>query len=111
MLKEAGVDLNGVFMNADSGFDTEAVHLKCADIAIQANIYQNIRNKKEASDEYCYFDEELYKRRFVIKRMNAWLDSFKALLVRFETRVNNWMALHFLAFSVWMCRKIPNVKY
>lgn len=111
VLKEAGVDLNGVFMNADSGFDTEALHQKCADTGIEANIYQNIRNKKEDSDAYRYFDEELYKRRFVIERMNAWLDSFKALLIRFETRVNNWMALHFLAFTVWICRKIPNVKY
>lgn len=111
VLKEAGIDLNGVFMNADSGFDTETLHQKCADVGIEANIYQNIRNKKQDSEEYRYFDEELYKRRFVIERMNAWLDSFKALLIRFETCVNNWMALHFLAFTVWMCRKIPNVKY
>ena len=98
-------------MNADSGFDTELVHEKCADVGIEANIYENVRNKKEGSDEYRYFDEQLYKRRYVIERMNAWLDTFKALLVRFEVRVKNWMALHFLAFTVWMCRKIPNVKY
>lgn len=32
-----------------------------------------------------YFDNELYKRRFKIEKANAWLDSFQALLVRFET--------------------------
>jgi transposase len=111
VLIQAGIDLSGVFMNADSGFDAEVLQEKCADVGIEANIYQNVRNKQEGCDEYRYFDEELYKRRYVIERMNAWLDSFKALLVRFETRVKNWMALHFLAFTVWMCRKIPNVKY
>lgn len=45
VLTEAGINLNSVFMNADSGFDTAQVHQKCADIGIEANIYQNIRNK------------------------------------------------------------------
>ena len=52
-----------------------------------------------------------YKRRYMIERINAWLDSLKTLLANFKTRVKNGMALHFLAFTVWMCRKIPNVKY
>ena len=103
--------LRGVFMNADSGFDAQVVHKKCEDAGIEANIHHNTRNTQQLDEQYRYFDERLYKRRFVIERMNAWLDSFKALLIRFETRVKNWMALHFLAFTVWMCRKTPNVKY
>lgn len=97
-------------MNADSGFDTELVYKKCAAVGIEANIYQNVKNKKESSDEHRYFNEQLYKRRYVIERMNAWLDSFKALLARFEVCVKNRMALHFLAFTVWMCRKTLNGK-
>jgi hypothetical protein len=42
--------------------------------------------------------------------MNAWLDAFKALLIRFETKLNHWMALHFLAFTVLLSRKLPIVK-
>ena len=37
----------------------------------------------------------------------AWLDSFKTLLVRYETNVENWLAFHFLAFTVLLLRKIP----
>ncbi|MBE7173075.1 MAG: IS5 family transposase [Williamsia sp.] len=110
VLVEAGVSLEGVFMNADSAFDAQVVHQKCEEAGIEANIYHNTRNTQRLEQEYRYFDELLYKRRYVIERMNAWLDSFKALLVRYETRVKNWMALHFLAFTVWLCRKPPNVK-
>jgi transposase len=111
VLREADVDLRGVFMNADSGFDAQALRQKCADREIEANIEVNNRNnKEEQSEDYVYFDEQLYKRRFVIERMNAWIDSFKALLIRFETSVKAWMQLHFLAFSVILCRKFLNVK-
>jgi transposase len=109
VLKEAGVDLQGVFMNADSGFDAQTLREKCSEKQIEANIEVNERNNKEEPLwDYLYFDELLYKRRFVIERMNAWIDSFKALLIRFETSVKAWMGLHFLAFSVLLCRKIVN---
>jgi transposase len=109
VLQEADVDLSGVFMNADSGFDAQKLREKCSEKQIEANIDINERNNKEQlSDKYVYFDELLYKRRFVIERMNAWIDSFKALLIRFETTTKAWMALHFLAFAVILCRKMTN---
>jgi transposase len=109
VLQEADVDLSGVFMNADSGFDAQKLREKCSEKQIEANIDINERNNKEQlPDKYVYFDELLYKRRFVIERMNAWIDSFKALLIRFETTTKAWMALHFLAFAVILCRKMTN---
>ena len=109
VLQEADVDLSGVFMNADSGFDAQKLREKCSEKQIEANIDINERNNKEQlPDKYVYFDELLYKRRFVIERMNAWIDSFKALLIRFETTTKAWRALHFLAFAVILCRKMTN---
>ncbi|WP_206106567.1 IS5 family transposase [Ilyomonas limi] len=109
LLSEADVDLKGVFMNADSGFDAQVLREQCSEKQIEANIEVNERNQKQAlSTDYVYFDDLLYKRRFVTEKMNAWIDSFKALLIRFETSVKAWMALHFIAFSVLLCRKIPN---
>ena len=64
----------------------------------------NPRNNPQ--EDYQYFDEELYKRRTVIERANAWLDSFKALLIRFETLVTTWVAFHLIAFAVIFIRKI-----
>lgn len=104
-LKEAGIETEGLFLNADAGFDSEKFRSLCSKMKIEANIDFNPRNG-QASGEYAYFDEQLFKRRTVIERANAWLDSFKALLIRFETKATHWLALHLLAFSVLFIRKI-----
>ncbi len=53
-----------------------------------------------------YLMNLLYKCRFVIERTNAWLDAFKALLVRFETNKIHWKALNLLAFTVILLRQL-----
>lgn len=109
LLSEAGLEVDGLFLNADAGFDSEAFRRLCTELKIEANIAFNPRNGTQA-EQYVYFDEELYKRRNVVEQAQAWLDSFKALLVRFETKASNWMALHFLAFTVLFIRKINKVE-
>lgn len=104
-LKEAGIETEGLFLNADAGFDSEGFRTLCSEMKIEANIDFNPRNRK-TNEEYIYFDQQLFKRRKVIEHANAWLDSFKALLIRFETKALHWRALHFLAFSVLFIRKI-----
>ena len=104
-LKEAGIETEGLFLNADAGFDSEGFRSLCSEMKIEANIDFNLRNGA-AKEEYVYFDEQLFKKRKVIEHANAWLDSFKALLIRFETKARHWLALHFLAFSVLFIRKI-----
>lgn len=112
ILKEAGINLDGLFLNADPGFDSENFRQACEKENIIANIKPNPRNKKDNQQEEPYqrgthiFDEELYKDRSVIEHSNAWIDGFKALLVRFEYTVRNWISLHFIAFSVIFLRKI-----
>lgn len=108
ILTKAGINIKGLFLNADSGFDSQELRQLCKDKKIEANIDINSRNNKteNQSTEYQYFDEELYKRRTVIEHANAWMDSFKALLIRFETKAINWVALTLLAFSVRFLRKI-----
>lgn len=109
MLTEAGLEVEGLFLNADAGFDSEEFRRLCSHYKIEANIAFNPRNGT-GSEEYVYFDEELYKRRNVVEQACAWLDSFKALLVRFETKASNWMALHFLAFTVLFIRKMKKLE-
>jgi transposase len=105
LLKEAGIDIVGLFLNADAGFDSRPFRQQCSQMGIEANIAVNPRNR-ETAEAFVYFDELLYKRRNVIEQANAWLDSFKALLIRFETKAQHWLALHFLAFTVQFIRKI-----
>lgn len=103
--EEAGIETEGLFLNADAGFDSQGFRNLCSELKIEANIDFNPRNEQH-SNQYVYFDEQLFKRRKVIEHANAWLDSFKALLIRFETKALHWLALHFLAFSLLFIRKI-----
>jgi len=97
----SGINTEGLFLNADAGFDTEGFRSFCFKNDIIGNIDQNKRNG--APKEYV-FDELLYKCRFVVERTNAWLDAFKALLVRFETNEIHWKGLNLLAFCVILLR-------
>ncbi len=111
MLKKAEINLSGLFLNADSGFDSADFRQACQQEEIIPNIKQNSRNStnqqtKPYESGTHIFDDELYRDRSVIENANAWIDGFKALLVRFEFSVKNWMALHFIAFSVIFLRKI-----
>lgn len=106
VLNLAGVDVRGLFMNADPGFDSKEFRSICTQKEIEANIKTNPRNNIKDEGESQYFDDELYKKRIVIEQANAWIDSYKALLIRFEKKVINWMSLHWMAFSARFINKI-----
>ena len=110
VLKLAGIDVGGLFMNADSGFDSKEFRSVCAQNEIEANVKTNPRNTKKDEEEYQYFDDELYKKRIVIEQANAWIDSYKALLIRFEKTIINWMSLHWIAFSARFINKTKKQK-
>lgn len=105
VLEEAQLALEGLFLNADRGFDTTALRQVCFARDIEANIARTPRAGRRPTTDEPYFDEELYRRRVVIEHTNAWLDSFKTLLVRYETNVHNWLAFHWLAFVVLLLRR------
>lgn len=111
LLQQAAINLKGLFLNADPGFDSAEFQKVCEKQEIIANLKSNPRNSDaQQADPYQagthIFDEELYKNRTVIEHANAWIDGFKTLLIRFEYSVRNWMSLHFIAFSIIFLRKI-----
>ena len=101
------IETNGLFLNADAGFDSEGFRRICSSKEIIANIDFNKRNSKN-TDNQPLLDDELYKERFSVERTNAWLDAFKSLLVRFETKSQTWMSLHYLAFALILIRNKTN---
>ena len=102
-LEQSSIKTNGLFMNADAGFDSEGFRKICLAKGIIANIDFNKRNSKN-TDNQPLLDDVLYKERFSVERTNAWIDAFKALLVRFETKAKNWSSLHHIAFSLIILR-------
>lgn len=108
LLESAQINLKGLFLNADSGFDAQTFRTSCTKREIEANIATNPRSAP--SLESRYFDERLYRRHTVIEQANAWLDSFKTLVVRYETNLENWLSFHWIAFVVLFLRKINQKK-
>jgi len=102
-IQTSNIRTDGLFLNADAGFDTKEFRESCFTNDIIDNIDKNKRNGEENES---IFDEMLYKCRFVIERTNAWLDAFKAILVRFETNSIYWKALNLLAFCVVLIRQL-----
>ncbi len=106
MLRSIGtsnIPTEGLVLNADAGFDHSEFRKYCNQKDMIHNIAQNPRN---GDQEDYLFDALLYQCRFVIERTNAWLDAFKALLIRFETKHLHWKALHLLAFCVLLLKRL-----
>lgn len=108
-LEEADIPVEGLFLNADAGFDSENFRNSCAQKDINANVCFNKRNGN-AQDREEYFDQELYDKRYAVERTNAWMDSFRSLLNRFDTTIESWKGFNYLAFFVIALRKFKKRK-
>ena len=97
-MEEANISIDVLFINADAGFDPQRLRDKCEAKGIIANICPNKRNGNGDTDHN--FDEKLYEERYAVERTNAWMDSFRSWLNRFETAVTSWKYFNFLAFIV-----------
>ena len=107
-LEEAEISVDGLFVNGDAGFDSQKLRDKCEAKGIIANICRNKPNGNSDTDHY--FDEELYKERYAVERTNAWMDSFRSLLNRFDTTISSWKGFNFLAFIVIGLKKFYKLK-
>ncbi|WP_430812483.1 transposase family protein, partial [Carboxylicivirga sp. 1411-1] len=102
-LEESNISVGGLFLNADAGFDT----VPFRNCLFKHDIFDNIDNNKcIGKNGVSFLDEALYKERFVVERINAWLDAFKAILVRFETQKMYWKALNIIAFCLILLRQL-----
>lgn len=107
-LTGADIKLDGLFINADAGFDCKEFRKTCCKHGIFANVDFNARNGELNEDKL--LDKLLYKQRYSIERTNAWLDSFRTLLNRFDTSVSSWKAFNYIAFMVILLKKICRTK-
>jgi transposase len=100
-IKHLGLVIAGAFFNADSAFDTKEARKVCFNHQLIPNITENKRNRKRAKrGRKRFFNATVYKIRFVSERTFAWIDKFRALLVRFDLKDANFLAGHHLAFAL-----------
>lgn len=104
----AQIPVDGLFINADAGFDSENLLRACSKKGVFSNIAYNKRNGDK--EQYRVFDEKLYKERYAIERINAWMDSFRSVLNRFDTTVSSWIGFNFLSLIVIGIKKFINSK-
>jgi len=101
MLKRLGLEISGAYFNADRAFDTKAARKTCFNHGLIPNIDENKRNRKTAKrGRKRFFNKEIYKRRFTSERSFAWIDKFRALILRFDRCEIYFLGAHFVAFAM-----------
>jgi len=108
-LTKAKIRIKGLFMNADAGFDSKELRELCDKLEIIPNIAINNRNGKSNYDTKI-LDDLLYAERYSIERTNAWIDSFRTLLNRFDFTLSSWSSFNFIGFIVLLLKKINKNK-
>lgn len=97
-LRSCAINVQNSILNADKGFDSKCFRRALQRRCIIANIKENKRKrKKKKPGRNRDFYEHIYKKRYVNERCFAWMDSFRTLLVRFDTLDSSWRNWHFLS--------------
>lgn len=100
-IKQLGLQIRGAYFNADKAFDTKEARKVCFNHGLIPNIAENRRNRKRAKrGRKRLFCDEVYKRRFTSERSFAWIDKFRALLLRYDRRDAYFLAGHHIAFAM-----------
>lgn len=102
-LEKSNIRFDGLFLNADAGFDCDVLRNIFQQKEITANI---CINKRRENTNHILVDDELYAERYSIERTNAWMDSFRTILNRFDTTVSSWESWNYLAFMILLLKKI-----
>ncbi len=106
-MKRLGLPITGAFFNADSAFDTREARKVCFNYGVIPNIAENKRNRKAPKrGRKRLFNAEVYKLRFTNERSFAWVDKFRALLVRFDRKDANFLGAHHIAFAMINLRHV-----
>jgi len=106
-IKRLGLAIDGAFFNADKAFDTKAARKTCFNYGLIPNMKENRRNRKgNKRGRPRLFNEEVYKRRFTSERTFAWIDKFRALLLRFDRRDAYYLGGHHIVFALINLRHV-----
>jgi transposase len=110
-IKGLGIPIAGSYFNADTAFDTKAARKVCFNHQFIPNIVENTRSRKKPKrGRKRLFNPEVYKLRFSSERTFAWIDKFRALLVRFDRKVAHFMGAHYIVYTLINLRHLLAVK-
>jgi hypothetical protein len=108
-IKRQDISIQGSYFNADSAFDTQEARKVCFNHKLLPNIPENKRNRKQAKPGPArMFNQNVYKRRFIAERSFAWVDKFRALLIRYDRRDIYFLFAYYIAFAMINLRNVTN---
>ena len=111
-MKRLGLSFQGAYFNADSAFDTRAARQVCFNHGVIPNIAENKRHRKRPKrGRKRLFNPEVYRHRFASERSFAWIDKFRALLLRFDRKDVYFMGGHYIAFMMVNLRHVLADKF
>jgi putative transposase len=85
----------------DKGYDFQEIHNE----AIKKGYYPHIRHRGEQSTTKGG-KHHINRRRWVVERTNSWHNRLRKLLVRYEKKLENYLALVCLGCCIVIYRRI-----
>jgi len=90
---------------ADAAYDSDMLDQRLAKRGIDL-ISPNRQNRRNFTQDRRKLRR--YKRRWHVERLNAWLQSFRKITVRYERKTQNFFAFLLLACSIILARRLTN---
>jgi hypothetical protein len=101
LIKRLGISIVGSYFNPDSAFDPKAAGWRCVNPKVSPNLVENTRSRKKTKPgPKRFFNPEVYKLRLSSERTFAWIDQFRARLVRFDRKAAHFMGAHYLVYAL-----------
>jgi len=97
------LDLTDIFFTLDSGFDSDYNKRLIESHQMIPVIKPNRRgtkDEKKLEKMFNNFNEQVYKKRFVIERVFAWQDTYRKLVTRYEKLESTHNGFKYLAYSM-----------
>jgi len=108
-LKQSKIRIEGLFLNADAGFDSKKVRIYLDKQDIMANI--DLKKSKGDKDRYdVYFDSMLYKKRATCEHSFAWLDANRSLILRYDVLACCWFTFNLLGSMMIFLKRVYKKK-
>lgn len=104
-MNRIGISLIDSYLTLDSGFDDgkNRNQIEYANLipVIKPNL-RGLKDREKINAKLDVFEEvqEIYQERYKIERCFAWEDSYRKLVIRYETLQCTFMGFRYLAYSM-----------
>jgi hypothetical protein len=110
-LRVQRLSIRGAYFNADAAFDTREARKTCFNHGLRPNIPENPRNRQGPTrGRPRLFNAAVYRQRFTSERAFAWIDQFRALLIRFDRCDLYFLNAPYIAFAMINLKDVISTK-